>query len=281
MTRAAEAIRETAEALAHDGTETARLDARLLVACALGLTPEALLFAPERPVDAHEQAKLDALLQRRLAHEPMAHILGTREFWSLPFKVTRDTLIPRPDTETVIEAVLAHRPAARAPAILDLGTGSGCLLLALLHEWPDAQGVGVDVSDAALDVARANARAIGLAARSRFVNSAWGDGLGERFDVVVSNPPYIPSAEIEKLSPDVAGFEPRLALDGGADGLDAFRAIAPRLARLLNAGGIAAFEVGDRQADKVCEILSSARIHVVARKSDLGGVLRCVVAHTL
>lgn len=279
MTTVADAIRESAESLTHAGIESARLEARLFLGFVLGVSPETLLLNPARTFQAHERAQLELLLRRRIAREPIAYILGTREFWSLPFQVTRDTLVPRPETETVVEAALAHAPAAPM-SVLDLGTGSGCLLLALLQELQGAHGVGVDVSDAALDVARNNACTLGFGARARFVNSLWGDGIDERFDVIVSNPPYIATSEIERLSPDVAKFEPRLALDGGPDGLDHYRAIAPRLAHMLAPGGIVAFEVGLGQAGEVCEILSSAGIHVVARKADLGGMPRCVVAHT-
>ncbi|MSO91773.1 MAG: peptide chain release factor N(5)-glutamine methyltransferase [Rhodospirillales bacterium] len=278
---AADAFREATEALARAGISAVRLEARLLVASVLGVPPEALLLRPERPFCKPEMARLESLLRRRMAREPIAHILGLREFWSLSFRITPDTLIPRPETETVVEAVLANRPPAARPSILDLGTGSGCLLLALLHEMPSARGIGVDISDSALGVARANSESLGLAERSRFVNCHWGEGLDQRFDVIVSNPPYIPTCEIENLSPDVAKFEPRLALDGGADGLERFREIIPRLGCMLNAGGFVAFEVGLGQADPVCAMLSSVGMQDVVRKTDLAGVPRCVIGHTV
>ena len=274
---AAEALRRATETLARAGVIAARLEARLLVALGLGVSPEALLLRAERVFGEAEQARLDTLLRRRIRHEPIAHILGEREFWSLPFRVTRDTLIPRPETETLVEAVLEHRPSAEHPSILDLGTGTGCLLLALLHERPNAHGVGVDLSDAVLAVARANAESLGLSERARFVLSSWGAGVDGRYDVVVSNPPYVRTSEIETLSPDVALFEPRLALDGGEDGLARFRELVPQLRSVLNPDGLVALEVGIGQADAVGAMLAAVGIPVAARISDLSGVLRCII----
>jgi release factor glutamine methyltransferase len=210
----------------------------------------------------------------------MAHILGRREFWSLDFAVTSDTLTPRPDSETLVAAVLDIVAGRDRPlGILDLGTGTGCLLLALLHELPNATGVGVDRSAAALAVALGNAQALGLAPRVQFHEGDWGEGLTGRFDVVISNPPYIVSADVPNLSPEVR-HEPRLALDGGADGLDAYRALAPHVGRLLEPAGVAVLEIGEGQAPAVEEILRTAGLKPVDRRRDLAGIERCIVARS-
>ena len=202
-----ELARETARRLAEAGIESAHLDARLLLGHLTGLDAAALLARRDDPVELEVIGALRGLTDRRAAHEPMAHILGEREFWSLPLRVTADTLVPRPDTETLVEAALGWResvPDCREPAVLDLGTGTGCILLALLSEWEDASGVGIDISESALAVAAENAKRLGLAGRARFLVSDWGRGLDARFDVIVSNPPYIPEDEIAGLPPEVA-----------------------------------------------------------------------------
>ena len=208
----------------------------------------------------------------------MAHILGRREFWSLAFKVTADTLDPRPDSETLVQAVLDQVPdRSAALRLADFGTGTGCLLLALLHELPNATGVGVDVSAAALAVAAENADALGLAQRASFHRGNWDDGIDPGFDIVLSNPPYIPSGDIAGLQPEVASFEPRLALDGGSDGLDAYRRLGPAAMRLLVPGGLAAFEIGLGQGDSVRRIMAAAGLRHIATARDLGAVERCVL----
>lgn len=216
--------------------------------------------------------------------EPMAYILGEREFWGLPFKVSPAVLVPRPDSETVVEVVLALMPdKARAWRILDLGVGSGCLLLTLLREYPQASGVGLDASPEALAVARQNAEALGVSDRVRLVSgdwrrADWARGLGGRFDLVVSNPPYIESAAIEGLMPEVSRFEPKLALDGGRDGLDAYRLIAAAAPALVAAGGHVAVEVGDGQALDVQGLFAAAGLFPLAPWKDLGGIERVVAA---
>lgn len=216
--------------------------------------------------------------------EPMAYILGEREFWGLPFKVSPAVLVPRPDSETVVEAVLAVMPdKARAWRILDLGVGSGCLLLTLLREYPQASGVGLDASPEALAVARQNAEALGVSDRVRLVSgdwrrADWARGLGGRFDLVVSNPPYIESAAIEGLMPEVSRFEPKLALDGGRDGLDAYRLIAAAAPALVAAAGHVAVEVGDGQALDVQGLFAAAGLFPLAPWKDLGGIERVVAA---
>lgn len=277
-----QAFRAAWKRLESAGIDTARLDARLLVGRVLGGGAEKVLSEGARALSATEAAQLETLVNRRANREPMSHILGAREFWSLDFKVTSATLTPRPDTEILIETALdlASRPVRR---VLDLGTGTGCILLALLSEWPDARGVGVDASGDALAVARHNAETLGLAARARFAAADWRDEdslatLGGPFDVVVSNPPYIPAGDIAALEADVRDYEPRAALDGGADGLDAYRAIIARLDGLLAPAGLAVFEVGAGQASDVAALLSDAGFAVAERRRDLGGIERVVAA---
>ena len=204
-------LADAAEVLRDAGLEDPRREARLLLGAALGVAPEILLGAPERVMENDQRRLFDSLIRRRAAREPAAYILGEREFWSLPFRVSRDTLIPRPDSETLIEAALDTIEDYSAPRrLLDLGTGSGCLLLAALSELRGAFGVGVDISEAALAVARANAEALGLAARARFLCGDWGGALrcGSRggFDLIVANPPYIEDSEMAALSPEITGY---------------------------------------------------------------------------
>ena len=225
-----------------------------------------------------------ACTARRVRREPMAYILGEREFWGLPFKVSPAVLVPRPDSETLIEAALALMPVRTEPwRILDLGVGSGCLLLTLLREFPNARGVGVDASADALEVAQANADALGVGPRTTLVGGdwrrpAWAEQLGGPFDLVISNPPYIEAAAIEGLMPDVARFEPRLALDGGPDGLVAYRAIAAAAAGLVVPGGRVLVEAGDGQAAEISTFIRSAGFAVEAPWKDLGGIDRVVSA---
>jgi release factor glutamine methyltransferase len=211
--------------------------------------------------------------------EPLAQIVGVREFWSLPSAVTADTLTPRPDSETLIEAALAAVADRQAALrILDLGTGTGCLLLALLSEMPHSTGLGIDCSDKAIAVARRNAAALGLSARAEFLVGDWTNGVNERFNLVITNPPYIRTEDLPGLEPEVSRYEPRLALDGGADGLASYRAIAGGLAGVLAPDGVAVLEVGAGQADAVQRILRQAGLRETACRDDLGGVARCLVA---
>jgi release factor glutamine methyltransferase len=271
-------LREAAARLAEAGIDGASRDARLLLQAAADIPVATQIAFPERAVEAAAQTRFRVLVARRAEREPMAHILGRREFWSLTFKVTADTLDPRPDSETLVEAVLAETPDRAAPLrLVDFGTGTGCLLLALLHELPNATGLGIDASAAALAVAQENTDALGLGARASFRQGDWDDGISPAFDVLLSNPPYIPSRDIAALQPEVASFEPRLALDGGADGLDAYRRLGPAATRLLAGGGLAAFEVGLGQADSVVAIGQSAKLRHIATGRDLGSVPRCVL----
>ena len=262
--------------LASAGIDSAALDARLLVAHAAGVTPERLVGWPEAALAPEAAARLDALVARRVAREPVARLVGAREFWSLDFAVSAATLVPRPETETLVEAALAAHPA---PArILDLGTGTGCVLLALLGERPDATGLGVDVAPDAVALAAVNAERLGLAARARFRRADWLDGIEERFDLVVANPPYVATGDLAGLMAEVRDHEPALALDGGPDGLASYRAIAAGLARVLAPGGAALFEVGAGQAEAVERLLAAGGLVPAPRRRDLAGIERVVEA---
>ncbi|MGE0715254.1 MAG: peptide chain release factor N(5)-glutamine methyltransferase [Alphaproteobacteria bacterium] len=272
------AVAAAAARLAAAGVEAPRREARLLLAHALGREPAAVLFPRDVEIDDATAARLAVAAGRRAAGEPLSRIVGMREFWSLPFRLGAATLDPRPDTETLVEAVLARLPDRGAPLrLLDLGTGSGCILAALLTELPRAWGLGIDRAAAAAGLARENARAIGLGARAAFAVGDWAAALDGRFDVVVSNPPYIATAEIGGLAPEVASHDPRAALDGGADGLDAYRAIVAALQRLLAPDAIAAFEIGWNQADDVAALLADAGCGIAERIGDLEGRARCLV----
>ena len=252
-----------------------RREARLVVAAALGLDPAAAFGWPERSVDEAGRARAAEFVRRRAAGEPLSRLRGTREFWSLDFALSPETLDPRPETETVVAAALETIPARGAPLrLLDLGTGTGCLLLALLSELPGAWGVGIDRQAGAAATARQNAAALGLASRACFVAGDWGAGLAGEFDLIVSNPPYIATGEITTLPAEVR-HDPRRALDGGPDGLDAYRALAPDLARLLR--GIAVIELGAGQAPAVSAIMRAAGLDVRATRSDLAGIDRCLI----
>ncbi len=273
------ALGEAVRRLGACGILGARLDARLLVAACLGWPMERVIGAGDARLDAESARRLAALLERRAGREPMSQILGAREFWSLNFAVTRDVLTPRPESEEVVAAVLDRvQDRTRALRVVDLGTGSGCLLLALLSELPRAWGVGIDRSPRAVAVARANAARLGLAERAAFVVGDWGTGLGGGFDLAVANPPYIADSDIENLPPEVRLFEPPLALAGGPDGLAAYRRLAPDLVRLLAPAGLAALEVGAGQAEAVEAILGGTGLECGGRRRDLGGHERCILA---
>lgn len=241
------------------GLDSPDADARALLQHAIGADRTALLLDERRPLTETEALALQAAVARRLAHEPVAHIVGRREFWSLPLVVTRATLAPRPETETVVETALGALGADRRNAALriaDLGAGTGALILALLSELPQAFGVATDVSEEALRVARGNASRLGLAKRVHFVACDFGEALGGGFDLIVSNPPYIPTGEIGGLMPEVRDYDPRLALDGGPDGLAAYRALAGSLARRLRPQAMLVVEVGAGQAAAVQTIFN-------------------------
>jgi release factor glutamine methyltransferase len=271
-------VAQVAARLAAAGIEDARSEAWLLLAAATGRA-RAALIAGSDTLSAAQEAGLDALVRRRCAREPVAYVLAEKEFWSLPFEVGPAVLIPRPETETVVEAVLAQLPDHERPLrLLDLGVGSGCLLLALLSELPRASGLGIDASSAALAMARRNAVRLGFAARADFRRGHWGEGVAGPFDVIVSNPPYVAESEWPFLQPEIRDFEPKAALVAGPDGLAAYRALAPDCARLLARGGLCALEVGSGQGDAVTALLGAHGLTVVARRRDLAGIERCLVA---
>jgi release factor glutamine methyltransferase len=286
---AGQTIEATRRALAVElrkrNVESAELDARLLVGAVFGLDLTGLVSAAQRIVTADEAARLKAFAQRRLAGEPIARILGVKEFWGLPLHLSVDTLVPRPDTETVVEAALELLGFARrdrALRIADLGTGSGAILLALLSELKNAYGVGTDISVAALRTASGNARELGFAGRADFVACNYASALSGAFDLIVSNPPYIRSADIATLDVEVRDHDPLRALDGGADGLAPYRVIAPEAARLLVAGGAVVVEVGHDQAADVAQIMIEAGLTPAGPpKPDLSGVERVICARKM
>jgi release factor glutamine methyltransferase len=277
LTALGHAIADVAKCLAAAGISEARGEARLLAAAAAGLTKAAVIAHPERELTVEQSERLAVLAGRRAAREPVSRILGWREFWSLRFALGPDTLDPRPDSETLVAAALELADATKALSILDLGTGSGCLLLAALSELPKATGLGIDLSLGAITVAEANARSLGLASRARFEVRDWGEGLSERFDLILCNPPYIPEAQIATLAPEVAGYEPKLALAAGYDGLESYRRLAVVLPGLLAPGGRAFVEIGAGQAEKATFLLACGRLILHDRRADLAGTSRCLV----
>lgn len=271
-------VRSGTETLSAAGVPDARRDVRLLLTSVLDRSPASLIGADRESVSEEEVAAFERLVARRASREPVSRILGTREFWSLPFIVTPAVLDPRPDSETLIEQALAAFPDKTAPLrVLDLGVGSGCLLLAFLSERPNATGIGVDRDEGAAEVARANAQALELAGRATVVVGNWADGLQEKFDVVFSNPPYIPSKDIERLEPEVREYDPLGALSGGEDGLAAYRALAECLPRLLARDGRAFIELGVGQVDSVRELMVEAGLSRPDVAADLSGIERCLV----
>ncbi len=262
------------------GIDQPRLDARLIVTHVAGCAPESALVHPEQQLEPDDILTIEQLAERRLNREPIAYLTGVREFWSLSIRVDRNTLTPRSDTEILVECVVAELGSEKVNqplSILDLGTGSGCILASLLSELRIATGMGVDISSSAAEIAQQNAVELGLSDRMRVIEGDWLCGVSQEFDVVVSNPPYIPAGEIDGLEPEVSIHEPRIALDGGADGLDAYRHIASGLASVLKRGGIAAFEVGQGQATDVCELFHNAGFPSTKLCADLSGIDRVVL----
>ncbi len=268
---------EATAQLRQAGVESPRREARLLLEYAMGV-PAGEIATRQIAISQKSAAIFSAAVLRRCRHEPFAYITGKREFWSLEFNVTQDVLIPRPETETLVEAALREFPSRdTALRVLDLGTGSGCLLLAFLSERPRATGIGTDLSQAALRVAAGNARDLSLEARANFVQSRWTSVVSRTFDIVFANPPYIPSGEITGLAAEVAKHEPRLALDGGVDGLRAYREIATELPQCMAPGALLFAEAGYGQAPEIRGIFAAAKFQHKDTVRDLGGVPRCVV----
>ncbi|MFT8719578.1 peptide chain release factor N(5)-glutamine methyltransferase [Acetobacter sp.] len=269
-------IAEATASLMRARIEEPRREARILFEIAYGHDISWQMMNPDSVMPNAQS--FFALVQRRADHEPVAYLKGEKGFWTLDLEVTRDTLIPRGDTETLIEALIRYRPdRASVSSVLDLGTGSGCLLLAALIEYPQAMGVGVDYMEGTARQAAHNATLNQLDQRAFFIVAEWMNPLAARFDVVLSNPPYIPSRDIGGLMRDVADYEPMIALDGGTEGLDAYRAIIPRLPDVLTPEGIAILEFGIGQAEDVQQIAQSAGLKTVELCSDLAGVTRAIV----
>jgi release factor glutamine methyltransferase len=270
----AETLRRLRASLAAAGIAEAALDARVLLLAALGIDATTLALRADEPVEPAAAARLEAMAARRIAGEPVWRILGWREFWGLPFRLAPQTLVPRPDSETIVETALRLAPDPRR--VLDLGTGTGCLLVAILHERPAAFGVGVDRAGGAAAAARDNARRNGVGERAGFLVGDWAGALAGGFDLLVSNPPYIPSADLAGLEREVREHDPALALDGGPDGLAPYRAILAEAPRLLRPGGVAVVEVGIGQADEVAAMGAAAGLAPAGVVPDLAGVPRAV-----
>jgi release factor glutamine methyltransferase len=266
--------------------DSAELDARILVGAALGLDLTGLIAAAGRPLAPDETIRLEDFARRRANGEPVARITGFREFWGLSLKLSSATLVPRPDTETLVELALEMLRAAPRPnrglRIADIGTGSGAILLALLSELPDASGIGTDISEDALQTARGNAADLGLADRAAFIICDYAGALCEPFGLIVSNPPYIRSAEIAGLAKEVRDHDPLAALDGGTEGLDAYRTLVPQAAKLLAPGGVLAVEIGQGQSGAVEGLMKAAGLTLQRpAKADLAGIPRAVAGRKL
>ena len=273
--------RKLAERFRNGAIDSAELDARLLTGDVLGLDLTGMIAAANRVLTASESDRLESFAHRRLGGEPVARILGHKEFWGLSLQLSPATLVPRPDTETVVELALeilrANGASDRPLRIADLGTGSGAILLALLSELPQAQGFGTDISAAALQTAAANAARAGLAARATFIACDYASGLAGRFDLIVSNPPYVRSADIARLAAEVRQYDPLAALDGGPDGLDAYRALIPQAACLLAPGAALVVEAGQGQSRDIEALMTAAGLtRGQPPKADLAGIQRAV-----
>lgn len=268
-------LEKGARRLAEAGIPDARREARLILAHALGIEPVTVLGYPERAVD--DASHYEELIARRATREPLSHLTGRREFWSLEFEVTNATLDPRADSETLVEAALAAVPDRQAPlSIVDFGTGTGCLLLALLSEFPKATGLGVDIAEETLAVARRNAARLGFADRAAFAIGNWGESLAGPVDLIVGNPPYIPAGEIAALQREVADYEPRRALDGGVDGLDAYRRLGRDIFRILRPGGLVVLEFGLGQGTAVERLMLAEGLIAQGFSRDLAEHDRCL-----
>jgi release factor glutamine methyltransferase len=278
MTTRNELLSQSVERLRMAKLDTPELDARVLLKYALKLSDAELIASADNVVSPDGVSALENMITRRVRGEPVARIIGHREFWGLSFELGLDTLVPRPDTETLVEAALAAFGRAAPATILDLGTGTGCLLLAALSEYPEATGVGVDLAPKAVEVAAANAERLGLSGRARFLVSDWDRKVEGAFDLVLSNPPYILEGDIETLAPEVRLHDPLLALDGGPDGLAAYRELAAAAARRLTPEGVLIAELGQGQEGDVVAIMEAAGLKADGpARPDLAGIPRALV----
>ncbi len=275
-----EILLKTRKSFEAAGIETAALDARLIARQGANLSDSDLITRADTPLSVQSIENIEKLSARRLAGEPVSRLSGGREFWGLHFKISPDTLDPRPDTETLVEAALkwARAQGQKPLRILDLGTGSGCILISLLKELPYATGVGIDISAGALSISRENAEVMGVADRAEFRQGSWWEGVaeGESYDLIVSNPPYIPAADIESLAVEVRNHDPIQALSGGMDGLDAYKIILNDLKKCLVCGGHALFEIGQGQEKALARLVDESNMYVCDSYRDLGGILRVV-----
>lgn len=271
------ALDRAAQRLAGAGIDRARFEARLLLAHLTGLSPARQIADPDQILGEDAQTQFEDLIARRENHEPISHLTGEREFWSLPFKVSSAVLDPRPDSETLVAAALEiFSDPDSACSVLDLGTGSGCLLLSVLKNRSKAHGVGIDVSAGALRMAAQNADRLDLSRRAYFVRGDWGTAVVGSFDLILCNPPYIATGNLANLAPEVARYEPRTALDGGADGLAAYRNFLPQLSRLVRSDSVALVEIGAGQTTDVTAIANNFGLRVSQVYRDLAGIQRCL-----
>lgn len=268
-------LQEARNALRDADIELSALDARLLLQAASALTHEQVIAEPNMVLPADKISRFKSFIDRRLQHEPVTRILGVREFYGRLFQVSPAVLDPRADTETIIELTL-QRMGQEPMRILDLGTGSGAIAITLLAERPNWSGIAADLSSDALEIAKANSTALGVTSRLAFHNGTWFDGISEKFDLIVSNPPYIPHSDIFVLSLEVQNFDPHLALNGGGDGLEAYRAIAAGSAKYLNSKGLVILEIGAGQGADVTQIFINQGFELTEQKSDLGGHVRAL-----
>lgn len=276
--RSSDLLLSACQRLRDAGVETPLLDAKVLLCHALHVTREGFLARGDAPLTPEEGARFEALLARRLNREPVSRILNKREFWSLDFALSPETLDPRPDSETLIQAVLDQYPDRTRPLrILDLGTGTGCLLLTLLHTYPQATGVGVDKSPGALETAERNGQDLGVSHRCRFQLSHWFEKVDGTFDIIVSNPPYISTMDLPTLAPEVRDFDPHGALFAGIDGLDDYRQLMPHFAKHLLPEGYVFLEIGEGQEDPVRQLMGQNGLEFCALYGDIQGIPRCVV----
>lgn len=276
------ALKEASSLLQTAKVDTPSLDSRILLEYVTGKSRETITGYPETELTDTEYKNFLALIERRAAREPVSHLIGKREFFGLEFKVTRDTLDPRPDSETLIEQALKLFPDKQSPLrILDLGTGTGCLLLTLLSQFPQATGIGVDIHPPALAIAKENSINLGLEKRTRFVLQCWAQGIDEQFDLIITNPPYIKKADLPLLQPEVFLHEPHIALEAGEDGLACYRAIAPTIAPLLKDDGFVILEFGHKQENPLSALLTEHHLETIAYGSDLASIIRCIVAQKI